>query len=177
MTEKRVPVLGGYYEVTDDGRLYSIRSAKFLRPSIDKSGYRYYVISINGHRETHKAHRLVAQAFLPNPYNKPSVNHKNGVRTDNRVQNLEWATMKEQANDPLTRAHVEAVNAKTDYRAMGAKRDYGRRRTKVVEASGAVKIYNSLKEAAEAQGANYHKASECANGKRKTAGGVVFRYV
>lgn len=75
----------GLYTITSDGRLYSERSSKFLKPSTDKHGYLYFVISIAGKRYTLKAHRLVADAFIPNPEGKPTVNHKNGIRSDNRV--------------------------------------------------------------------------------------------
>ena len=83
--------LQGLYEISDDGRLFSCRSNKYLSPDRDRYGYVYYVVSINNVRMTLKAHRLVAYAFIPNPLNKPTINHKNGVRSDNRVENLEWA--------------------------------------------------------------------------------------
>lgn len=61
------PILDGYYQITEDGKLYSTRSEKFLKPRMDRYGYLYYVISIDGKRETLKAHRLVAIAYITNP--------------------------------------------------------------------------------------------------------------
>ena len=170
-------IFNGLYFISDDGKLYSTRSHKFLKPDKDRYGYIYYVISINGERKTLKAHRLVAGAFIPNPENKPTVNHKNGIRDDNRVCNLEWATEKEQANDPLTRANILKIASKTDYYAMGAIVNFGRKKTVVKKDGVILGVYDSLLVAAQKHNANYTKASECANGKRKKAGGVQFCYV
>ncbi len=171
------PIFDGLYFITDDGRLYSTRSNKFLRPDRDRYGYLYYVISIDGKRMTLKAHRLVAEAFIPNPDHKPTVNHKNGIRDDNRLSNLEWATVKEQAHDPLTRANVLRVASETDYHAMGALINFGRKKTAVYKAGELLGIYDSLKNAAKEHHTNYSKASECANGSRKSAGGMQFCFV
>lgn len=167
----------GYYAISDDGRLYSVRSKKFLRPGTDKDGYIYYVISINGKRTTAKAHRLVASAFIPNPEGKPTVDHKNGKRNDNRVENLQWASYKEQASNSHTKANMMAIAQKTDYAAMGAIRNFGRKRVSVYSGGQLIGAYESLRIAAQEHNANYSSASECANRKRKAVGGVVFVYV
>lgn len=167
----------GNYLISEDGALFSTRTNKWLKPTKDKYGYLYYVFSINGKRYTRKAHRMVAQAFLPNPQNKPTVNHINGKRDDNRVCNLEWATVKEQANDPRTKERVRQINEKRDYRAMGAKRNFGRRKTEVWMHGTLVGVYDSLTKAARAIGVSDGKVSEAANGKRKLKKGFEVRYV
>ena len=174
---KGKPILDGYYRITEDGKLYSTRSEKFLKPRMDCYGYLYYVISIDSKRQTLKAHRLVAAAYIPNPQNKPTVNHKNGIRDDNRVENLEWATLKEQQADLLTTIKRHKVVANTDYRAMGEKRNFGRRKTAVYNGGCLLEVFDSLKLAAKKYNVSIGRASLCANGKIDKTGGVRFCYL
>lgn len=161
------PIFGDEYYVSDNGRVWSVRSGKEIRPALDKSGYYYYVLCVGGVRRTVKAHRLVGMAFIPNEEKKPTINHKNGVRTDNRAENLEWATFKEQKSDPLTKAHMEEVYRNTDYRKMGEKRNFGRISVTVTWKNGEEEEYESLLQAARATGKSYSKLSEVVNGKKK----------
>ena len=172
------PITGyeDYYLISENGDVWSIRHNKKLRPTTDRYGYLYFVLSVNGTRKTMKAHRLVASAFIENPLSKPTVNHLNGIRTDNNVSNLEWATQKEQANDPLTYANTIRISKNTDYYAMGSKCNFMRKQTAVYRGNSLIGIYSSLKEAATKNNVNYSKASECANGFRKKIGGLRFEF-
>ena len=82
------------YEIFEDARIYSYKSNKFLKPSINAGGY--LVLNLRGvEQRLFLLHRLVAACFIPNPENKPFVNHIDGNKQNDHVSNLEWSTAKE----------------------------------------------------------------------------------
>ena len=94
----------GLYEVSNHGRIKSLERKitagsrtyviheRILRPRHDKDGYMMVDLQNAGKVVTHKVHRIVATTFLENPCNKPQVNHKDGNKANNRVENLEWVS-------------------------------------------------------------------------------------
>jgi hypothetical protein len=82
--------------IDEEGNGFSSRRGKAYAMLIDKYGYVRYTTSVGGDSRSCFAHRVVALAFIDNIDNKPTVNHINGIKTDNRLENLEWATLSEQ---------------------------------------------------------------------------------
>lgn len=112
-----------YYSVSDTGAVFSKRSNKTLKQYKDVKGGGYYRVQLNvdGKPRRFSVHRLVAEAFVPNPNNYPVVNHKDETRTNNCADNLEWCTYKYNSNYGTcierrrqhTEYHLGADNAKS----------------------------------------------------------------
>lgn len=80
----------GLYQISNEGRIKSLRTNIIMSPKTDKKGYLVICFSVGGNMKSFKVNRLVAEAFIPNPNNLPCTNHKNCIPNDNRVENLEW---------------------------------------------------------------------------------------
>lgn len=80
------------YEITVYGKIRNKLNNKIQKGGLNHSGYVVYGLKNDKGNHREKAHRLVAETFIDNPKNREIVNHKNGIKTDNRVENLEWCT-------------------------------------------------------------------------------------
>ena len=186
---KKVPIpeYEDLYEVSNKGDVRSLRSGRLLQPKQTKVGYYRVTLANHGAVRTVSIHRLVALAFVDNPNGKPTVNHINEIKTDNRVENLEWATNYEQ-NVHGTR--IERAVAHTNYKARGidysvvaAKHNYGsqqmcnRKRCKAYLNGVLFGTYSSQRAAAQSTGVCTAKVSECLRGKSKSCKGFTFEEI
>lgn len=97
---KDVKEFEGLYQVSNFGRVKSLNynhtgKGRVLNPYVDNTGYCQVSLYKNGKMYQKQIHRFVAETFIPNPNNLECVNHINGIKTDNRIENLEWCTRKE----------------------------------------------------------------------------------
>lgn len=164
---KKIPGFCKYY-VSNTGNIYSIyKPIKKLTPIKDKDGYLIVCLHNNKKQTNKKVHRLVAEAFIPNLEHKPQVNHKNGIKTDNNVKNLEWTTSSE--------------NILHSYQNLGKKNPSGKNniRSKVI-----LQIFNNqiitehygIREAERNTGIARASITRCCKNKQKTAGGYQWKY-
>lgn len=183
-----IPEYADYYLVSNYGDVYSIRSGRCLTPK-SSLGYLRVVLSIGGVTKNCAVHRLVALAFIPNPDNKPTVNHINEIKKDNYVGNLEWATHLEQ-NIHGTRiaravAHTDwkARTEKIDYKQIAAKHNYheiNKEQMKpMLQYSNDSKLiarFDGVSQAARTLGIRPSHICCCLKGRRKTCAGYKWKY-
>lgn len=147
-----------YYEVSNFGNIRNKITGKKLTPSLKRNGYMAVDLRY-GEAHTISVHRIVANAFIDNPNNLPCVNHKNEIKTDNRSDNLEWCTQKYNAN------YGYGANA---------------RNTPILQLDiegRFVRMWSSIKDAAETLGIKYQGISRVCRGERKTSGGFKWEYI
>lgn len=156
---KKVPGFNDKYEVSNTG---NVRNEKghLLRPFLTHQGYLMVTLCENGKRKQIRLNRLVAEAFIANPDNKPEVNHKNGIKTDNAATNLEWATKSEN----MIHAYKSGLQKK------------GKHHIRKVVCLNDGKTYFSIGEAARAYDMNRNAVSACCR-RKSTRGSKIFRYV
>lgn len=159
--------------LTEKKRTY-FKKGRILKQTLINSGYLTVGVRVScAVPKTFTVHKLVASAFIENKDEKPQVNHKNGVKTDNRVENLEWCTQSE--------------NNKHSYAVLGRKPSNLGKRFGEAPASKAVaqydlrlnliRVYSSAREAESVTGVNISSISCACNGRYKTAGRYKWKHV
>ena len=166
-TWKDIKGYEGRYQVSSKGKVKGLRingkhckreSEIVLKAFTCGSGYQEVILHLDGDRKPKLIHRLVAEAFIPNPHNKEEVNHKDGDKSNNNVDNLEWVTPNE------NHEHLRKVLMFQSFK----------RRIVCVETG---EMFESIKSAAD----NYKLQSsliwKCCNGRQRTTGGFHWEYV
>ena len=142
----------GLYQVSNMGRVRSLNYnktgvTKIMKHSMTK-GYHHIMLSKNGKVKRFRVHRLVAQAFIPNPQGLPDINHKDENKNNNCIDNLEWCT-KDYNNNYSFNKNIIGVNM----------------------SSGLILEFDSIKNVGDITGINNSNICSCCNGKRNSAGG------
>ena len=150
----------GLYSITSCGKVWSYKSKKFLKPIVEKNGYSRVNLYKEGKLKKFYIHRLVAEAYIENPDNLPQVNHVDGDKSHNWLNNLEYCT-----GSQNTRHAID-----TGLRAKRGK-------TKRIHDQTTGIIYANCSEAARAVGGNRARVWEVCNKKRKTYKGHIFTFV
>ena len=180
----------GKYQVSNFGRVWSIKHQKYLKPWVNRCGY-YLVglMSKNGKQKHEQIHRLVSLAFIENPNNYPQVNHKDEDKSNNSVDNLEWCTVEYNQNYGTRNKRIsEKMKGKNHY--LYGKHLSEEHRANIIDSSTKseevcqidietntiVNTFKSMREAERQTGVKHQHIWRVCNHKRKSAGGFIWRY-
>lgn len=170
-----------FYEVSNEGLVRSVDKmvkckgnstrvckGKLLKMVMDKDGYYTVCIHDNDAQFPYFVHKLVAEAFIPNPNNLPIVHHINGNNQDNRVENLEWSTVLHNNSEPIARKRKSEGAFK--------RKDNKKQIIQYAIDGGLIGIYNSTMEAERNTNVDHSTIIRCCENKQKTAGGYIWKY-
>ena len=159
------------YQISNMGRVKSLKwgKEKILNLSLNYKGYYQVGLRKDGKRKLYKIHRLIAQAFIPNPENKPQIDHINTIKTDNRVENLRWVTNKENCNNLLTKENYSKCR-------IGNLSPSAKSILQFSLNGELVKKWDCMKDVERELGFYHQSISSCCLGKLKTANGYKWGY-
>ncbi len=172
------------YQVSNLGRVKSFKKGKetIMKPHVIYSGYFQICLLKQNKRHLFLIHRLVAQEFIQNPFNKPEVNHIDGNKQNNKVNNLEWCThgenIKHAWNNGLQKKSIKMALCGKKYAKLNFKSGVNlRKKVDQYDLNGNfIKTWESTAEAERQLNLPHSKVSACCVGKRKTTGGFIWKH-
>lgn len=163
------------YYVTESGDVYSRASGRIKKLKQNKLNCGYLMVSLcnNGKTKKYLVHRLVAQTFIPNPENKKEINHKNGIKTDNKIDNLEWSTRSENVLHTYYVLHRKP--SKAFLGRVGKLHPNAKPILQIKDGKVIAEFYGCC-EAERETGICAKNIYACCNGKHKKIGGYQWKY-
>lgn len=173
----------GKYQVSSIGRVKSLKRTlspgyygkgrtteeMLLRPFANQQGYLRVQLSKNSQRKKYMVHRLVAEAFIPNPNNYKCINHKDETHTNNNVDNLEWCTHKYNSNYGTLKERLSAINLNHPAKS---------KRVEQLDKKGNhIAFFPSVHEAERVYNIKGNDVSQCCRGLIKSAKGFLWRFI
>lgn len=162
---KDIPEYEGLYQASTFGKIRSLdryvnnrfknilRKGKILKPSKSKNGYLRVVLMKDGIKKYYSVHRIVAKTFLPNNLKLEQINHKNEIKTDNRIENLEWCTVSYNKRYSIAKK-VDQFDSNGNY----------------------IRTWYCIRDIEKELGITNNSINHCLKGKNKTAGGYIWRH-
>lgn len=171
----------GLYKVSNLGRVKSLNynrtgNEKDLKININEHGYKYVTLCKNSKLKVMTIHRLIANAFIPNPNKYPCVNHKDEVKTNNSIDNLEWCTYKYNNNYGTKKERISKSNTGKKKSKEAVLKMIEKRSVKVYQYDreiNLVKIWKSARECGR-NGYNTGHVASCCRGEEKTHKGYIW---
>ena len=171
-TEEWKDVVGyeNLYKVSNFGNVMSLihKKPRLLKPGKNNKGYLLVDLQVFNEHKRFLIHRLVAQAFIPNPYNLPQVNHKDECKTNNRVENLEWCDQLYNVNYGTAKDRIS--------KTLTNRKDLSKPVFQFDKNGKFISEYPSTSEAKRKTGINEGNICRVCQGERKSAGGYVWKY-
>lgn len=169
---KDIPGYEGLYKINNLGEIWSIRKNIIMKGGLTGFGYKNIILTKNKHKYQVYVHKLVAETFIPNPDNKPQVNHIDGNKLNNELDNLEWVTYSE------NNKHAYATGLRKS--SKGINNDYSRKLMTPINQydlnGNFIKKWNSQREITNELKIPQQNISLCVRGKRNKAHNYIWKY-
>lgn len=166
--------IDGYdnYSVSKNGDVRNDKTGKLKAFCINRYGYHVVDLYSGGVRESKRVHRLVAEAFINQPDGKTQINHKNGNKRDNNVNNLEWCTASENVRHAFDNGLMVPSRS-----MLGRKNPNAGRHGRPIRIVETGEEFSSITECEKAINGNNRHISDCLAGRQKTHRGYTFEYI
>ncbi len=169
MESKSIVEFDNMYIIEKNGNVFSKYTNRYIKPKVNHKGYLYFGLRKDGKQKSIFQHRLIANYWIPNPENKPQVNHINCDKKDNRVENLEWCTQSENQLHSYRNGRVAAYKNKFS-------KDHNTSKAIAIKKDNIVHTFESLTDASNYLSVSIQAISMCLRGINKTCKGFKVTY-